>query len=463
MPQMSYPAHVRATLVLGLPLIGGQLGQFLIHVTDVVMVGWYGVPDLAALVVANSIIMVLILFGSGFAWAVMPLAAAAAESGDDLVVRRVTRMGLWASMGFAALTIPPLVFTPDLYGLMGQPPLVAALADQYFAIAAWGVFPALIIMVLRSYLSALERAQVVLWVTLASAAANAGFNWVLIFGNLGAPELGVTGAAIASILTNLVAMAGLAVYARLRERQHEIFVRLWRPDWQALGRVVRMGFPIGLTTLAEVGLFSAASIMMGWVGTEALAAHGIALQLATGVFMIHLGLSQAATVRAGRAFGRGDVGHLRRAGLVAAALSLAVALVTVAVFLAAPRPLIALFLDPAEPQLPAIMAIGVTLLAAAALFQVADSVQVMALGVLRGVQDTRVPMIYAAISYWLLGAPVAYLLGFTAGWGGVGIWVGLAFGLACAAVLMLRRFWWYIVPGLERAAASPARPGSAVT
>ncbi|MGS4944143.1 MATE family efflux transporter [Meridianimarinicoccus sp. RP-17] len=458
MPQMSYPAHVRATLVLGLPLIGGQLGQFLIHVTDVVMVGWYGVPDLAALVVANSIIMVLILFGSGFAWAVMPLAAAAAEAGDDLVVRRVTRMGLWASLGFAVLTVPPLVFTPDLYGLMGQPPRVALLAGQYFAIAAWGVFPALIIMVLRSYLSALERTQVVLWVTLASAVANAGFNWVLIFGNLGAPELGVRGAAIASILTNLVAMAGLAVYARWREPQHEIFVRLWRPDWSALRRVLRMGFPIGVTTLAEVGLFSAASIMMGWVGTEALAAHGIALQLATAVFMVHLGLSQAATVRAGRAYGRGDVGHLRRAALVAAALSLVVALVTVAVFLAVPRPLIGLFLDPAEPQLPAIMAIGVTLLAAAALFQVADSVQVMALGVLRGVQDTRVPMIYAAISYWLLGAPVAYLLGFTAGWGGVGIWVGLAFGLACAAVLMLRRFWWYIVPGLERAEGSPARP-----
>lgn len=458
MPQMSHHAHVRATLVLGLPLIGGQLGQFLIHVTDVIMVGWYGVPDLAALVVANSIIMVLILFGSGFAWAVMPLAAAAAESGDDLVVRRVTRMGLWASMGFAALTIPPLVFTPDLYGLMGQPPLVADLANQYFAIAAWGVIPALVIMVLRSYLSALERTQVVLWVTLGSAVANAGFNWVLIFGNLGAPELGVTGAAIASILTNVVAMVGLAVYARWREPQHEIFVRLWRADWGALNRVVRMGFPIGLTTLAEVGLFSAASIMMGWVSVEALAAHGIALQLATAVFMVHLGLSQAATVRAGRAYGRGDVEHLRRASMVAALLSLGVALATMAIFLAMPAPLIRLFLDPAEPQLPAIMGIGVALLAAAALFQVADSVQVMALGVLRGVQDTRVPMVYAAVSYWLVGAPVAYVLGFVVGWGGVGIWLGLAFGLGCAAVLMLRRFWWHIVPGLERAEDAAARP-----
>ncbi len=458
MPQMSYPAHVRATLVLGLPLIGGQLGQFLIHVIDVIMVGWYGVPDLAALVVANSIIMVLILFGSGFAWAVMPLAAAAAERGDDLVVRRVTRMGLWASMGFAALTIPPLVFTPDLFGLMGQPAPVAGLAGQYFAIAAWGVVPALVIMVVRSYLSALERTQVVLWVTLASAVANAAFNWVLIFGNLGAPELGVRGAAIASILTNVVAMAGLAVYARWREPQHEIFVRLWRADWGALNRVLRMGFPIGLTTLAEVGLFSAASVMMGWVSVEALAAHGIALQLATAVFMVHLGLSQAATVRAGRAYGRGDVEHLRRASAVAAALSLCVALVTVALFLTVPEPLIRLFLDPDEPQLPAIMALGVGMLAAAALFQVADSVQVMALGVLRGVQDTRVPMVYAAVSYWLVGAPVAYLLGFTAGFGGVGIWVGLALGLACAAVLMLRRFWWHIVPGLERAAGDPARP-----
>lgn len=448
---MSYPAHVSAVLTLGLPLIGGQLGQFLIQVTDVVMVGWYGVPDLAALVVATSVIMALIIFGSGFAWAVMPLAAAASEAGDDLNVRRVTRMGLWASLGFVLLTLPPLLLTPDLFGKLGQTPVVAKLADQYFAISAWSLIPALTIMVLRSYLSALERTQIVLWVTLLSAVVNAGVNYLLIFGALGFPEMGVRGAAYASIGTNIVAAAGLALYARWREPQHEIFVRMWKPDWVALRQVVRLGVPISFTSLAEVGLFSASSIMMGWVGTEALAAHGIALQLATGVFMIHLGLSQAATVRAGRAYGRHDADHLRRGGIVAASLSAAVAVLCAGSFVLFPEPLVRLFLDPAEPELPAIVAIGVSLLAAAALFQVADSVQVMALGLLRGVQDTRIPMVYAAISYWLVGAPVALFLGFGLGLGGVGIWLGLAFGLTCAAILMMRRFWWHILPGLDRA------------
>lgn len=457
MPQMSYPAHFRATLTLGLPLIGGQLGQFLIQVTDTVMVGWYGVTDLAALVVATALFMLLLLFGSGFAWGVMPLAAAAAEAGDDVTVRRVTRMGFWASMGFAFLVLVPLLLTPDLFGKMGQAKNVALLADQYFSIAAWGLIPALTIMLLRSYLSALERTQVVLWVTLGSAVINAGLNWVLIFGNLGMPELGVRGAAVASIGTNVVAAIGLAIYARLSEPQHELFVRLWKPDWSALSKVVRIGLPISLTTLAEVALFSGSSVMMGWIGTTALAAHGIALQLATGVFMIHIGLSQAAIVRTGRAFGRGDTAHLRRVGVSSSCLSLVVALVTLVAFLSIPEPLIRLFLDPAEPELPAILNIGVTFLAAAALFQLADSVQVMALSLLRGVQDTKVPMLIAAVSYWLIGAPAALLLGFWFELGGVGIWLGLGIGLTAAAVPMMHRFWWHILPKLERAEQT-ARP-----
>jgi len=276
---------------------------------------------------------------------------------------------------------------------------------------------------------------------------------VLIFGNLGAPELGVAGAAWASIGTNTLLAAGLAAYARRLAPAHELFVRPWRPDWGALRRVVQLGWPIGLTSLAEVGLFSASSVIMGWVGTQALAAHGIALQLATATFMIHMGLSQAATVRAGRAYGRCDAAHLRRAAFAAFTLSGLVALLTVAAFLSVPEVLIAPFLDPGDPQRAAIIAIGVGLLAAAALFQVADSAQVMALGLLRGVQDTRMPMVHAAISYWLIGAPVAYLLGLHTPLAGVGVWLGLALGLTCAAGFMLHRFWRRAVPALLLQAA----------
>lgn len=452
-PPMSFPAHLWATLTLGLPLVGSQLGQLVIHVTDTLLLGRYGVAELAAQAVAASVLIVLIVFGSGFAFAVMPLVAAAAESGDEVQVRRVTRMGLWASMGFAAVVLPACLAIPDLFALLGQTPEVAALADRYFAIAIWSLIPALVVMLFRSYLSALEHARVVLWVTLASAVVNGLVAWVLIFGHLGAPELGIVGAAIGAVVSNVFAAVALAVFAVWREPAHQLFVRLWRPDWAALGAVFRLGWPIALTSLAEVALFSAASVMMGWVGTLPLAAHGIALQLCVATFMVQLGLGQAATVRAGQAYARGDPERLRLAALATMTLSAVAATLSVILFVTLPGPLIGLFLSPDDPERAAIIALGTAFLAAAALFQVADSAQVIALGLLRGVQDTRWPMIYAAASYWGVAAPVAYLLAFRAGWGGVGIWIGLALGLFLAAASMMHRFWYRAVPALRAAAA----------
>ena len=451
---MSFSAHLWATLALGLPLVGSQLGQLVIHVTDTLLLGRYGVADLAAQAVASSVLIVLIVFGSGFAFAVMPLVAAAAESGDEVQIRRVTRMGLWASMGFAAVALPVFLWIPDLFVRLGQTPEVAALADRYFAIALWSLIPALVVMLFRSYLSALEHARAVLWVTLASAAVNALVAWVLIFGHLGAPELGIVGAAIGAVVSNLFAAVAMAVYAVWREPAHQLFVRLWRPDWSALGAVFRLGWPIALTALAEVALFSAASVMMGWVGTNALAAHGIALQLCVATFMVQLGLSQAATVRAGQAYARGDAARLRLAALAAMTLSAVAAALSVLLFVTIPGPLIGLFLSPADPERAAIIALGSAFLAAAALFQVADSAQVIAQGLLRGVQDTRWPMIFAAASYWGVAAPVAWLLGIHLGWGGVGIWIGLAVGLFLAAVSLMLRFWVRAVPAVAAGTAA---------
>lgn len=451
---MSFPAHLWATLTLGLPLVGSQLGQLVIHVTDTLLLGRYGVADLAAQAVASSVLIVLIVFGSGFAFAVMPLVAAAAESGDEVQIRRVTRMGLWASMGFAAVALPVFLWIPDLFVRLGQTPEVAALADRYFAIALWSLIPALVVMLFRSYLSALEHARAVLWVTLASAVVNALVAWVLIFGHLGAPELGIVGAAIGAVVSNLFAAVAMAVYAVWREPAHQLFVRLWRPDWSALGAVFRLGWPIALTALAEVALFSAASVMMGWVGTNALAAHGIALQLCVATFMVQLGLSQAATVRAGQAYARGDAARLRLAALAAMTLSAVAAALSVLLFVTIPGPLIGLFLSPADPERAAIIALGSAFLAAAALFQVADSAQVIAQGLLRGVQDTRWPMIFAAASYWGVAAPVAWLLGIHLGWGGVGIWIGLAVGLFLAAVSLMLRFWVRAVPAVAAGTAA---------
>ncbi|WP_416915872.1 MAG: MATE family efflux transporter [Roseicyclus sp.] len=436
-------AHIRATLTLGLPLIGGMLAQIAITLTDTVMMGWYGVPELAAVALGGSYFHVVLILGMGFGLAVMPMVAAAAANDDRRQVRRITRMGLWIALIFSALVLPLFWFSGAILLALGQSEIIAGMTQSYLRIAGFGIAPAVVMTVLRSHLSALDHARVVLWATLAGAGLNAGLNWILIFGNLGAPELGIAGAAYASVGTQALIALILALHAGLHRdlRQDTLFARFWRPDWEAFAQVFRLGWPIALTLLSESGLFMATMVMMGWLGPNPLAAHGIALQICSATFMVHIGLSQAATVRAGRAWGRGDQAGLRLAAFAALILSGGMVGLTILAFVLIPEPLIGLFLDPADPLRPEIIAMGVSLLLVAALFQLADAGQVMALGLLRGAQDTRVPMIYALVSYWGLGLPAAWVIGFPLGYGGPGIWAGLVVGLAFAGGLMMARFW----------------------
>lgn len=438
---MSYPAHIRAILLLGLPLIGGHLAQFAIGLTDTVMLGWYEVEALAAVTIASSYFFVLFLLGSGFAMAVMPMVAAFDAEGDEVNLRRVTRMGLWLSILAAAVSMPALIWSEPILLLLGQSEAVATEAARYLRVAGWGLFPALLVMVLKSYLAALERTQIVFWITVLAAVTNALANYALIFGNWGAPEMGITGAAVASISTQVVSLIGVVIYAVAVLPQHELFHRLWRPDWEMFARLFRLGLPIGLTMLTEVTLFAASAVMLGWLGTVPLAAHGIAVQLASATFMVHLGLANVATVRAGNALGRRDRGHLARGAVAVIGLSLLMSCVTIALFLGIPEVLISAFLETDEPDRVQIIAIGTGLLAVAALFQLVDGAQVIAIGLLRGVQDTAVPMIIAAISYWGVGIPSSYVLGFVFDLGGIGVWLGLVLGLACAGVALMLRFW----------------------
>lgn len=442
MPQlMSYPGHVRAILTLGLPLIGGHLAQFAIGLTDTVMLGWYGVEALAAVTLASTFFFVLYIMGAGFAWALMPMVAAFAAENNETGVRRATRMGVWLSMLFACAVMPAMWWSAPLLRLVGQSPELAEAAQVYLRVAGWGVIPALLVMALKSYLAGLERTQIVFWITALAAVVNALANYALIFGNWGAPELGIVGAALASVLTHAMALVGVIVYILWVLPEHQLFRRLWRPDWDMFGQVFRLGVPIGLTGLSETSLFASSAMMMGWLGTVPLAAHGIVVQMAAGTFMIHLGLSNAATVRAGNAYGRRDRFHMARGARVVTVMSLLVSALTIAVFLLWPIPLISVFLGPDDPDRPEILAIGVGLLAMAALFQLVDGAQAIALGLLRGVQDTGVPMVMAAFSYYCIGIPASYLLGFTFGLDGIGVWLGLVVGLACAAGLLMLRFW----------------------
>lgn len=439
----SYATHARATLVLGLPLVGSHLAQMALHVTDTVLLGWYGVNELAAIVLGTSMFFAVFILGSGFAQAVMPLVAAALGRADEAQVRRDTRMGLWLSIGFGLLTYPLFWWSGPLLLALGQRPEVAALGQDFLRIGGLGMIPALLVMALKSYLAALERTQVVLWTTLTAVGVNLLLAYMLIFGYWGAPEMGIKGAAVASLTVQVLTLLILAVYAGwLPElRRFHLYQRFWRPDWHAMRQVFRLGWPIGITGLAETGLFQASALMMGWIGTVELAAHGITMEVASLSFMVHLGLSNAATVRAGRAEGAGDARSLRDGAKTAIALSFGFGAVMVALFLIVPEPIIALFLDTAKPDSAAIIQFGAQLLVMAALFQLADAMQVMALGLLRGIRDTRVPMIAAAVSYWGIGIPSSYILAFHFNLGGIGLWSGLVIGLLAAAGSMMWRFW----------------------
>ncbi len=439
---MGWGGHFRATMTLGLPIIGANLAQLAVGMTDTVMVGWYGVTELAAVTLASSIFFIFFIVGSGFAMAVMPMVATASAEGDSRQVRRVVRMGLWITLAYGAILMPILWNYQALMLLIGQKPEIARIGQDYMRISQWGMLPMMLVMVVKSMMSALERPNWVLWGTIIGALANALFDWVLIFGHWGAPALGVRGAALASVGTSSIVFAVLALHVTHQRElaSYTIFSRLWRPDWGAFAEVFRLGWPIGLTMLAEVGLFSTSALMMGWLGTRELATHGIVIQIATFSFMIYLGLANVGTIRVGRALGRRDGSGLWRAAMMVTALQLGLSVLFSLVFLLAPEPLIRLFLDPDKPASAEIVAYGRGLLILAALFQVFDGLQVVYLWLLRGLKDTRVPMFGAVVAYWGVGVSASWFLGFRAGYGGYGVWAGLVIGLAVAGAFMVWRF-----------------------
>ena len=301
---VSYQQHFRAIMRLGLPLIGGPSGTFFDrddrYCDDGLAFGcWFGGPSVGQ----HNVFLSYLFWGAGFSAAIMPLVASAEAQGDQLRVRRVTRMGFWLSALYGLLVLPAFWWSSPLLQAFGQQLSLAEEVQRYLRIAGFAIVPALLMMVVKSYLAALEKTQVVLWITVAGVGLNAFLNYALIFGHWGVPAMGIQGAAIASLLVNLVMFFGVAFYAAKTAPEHALFHRLWRLDWDVFGAVARMGVPVGLTSLAESGLFAASTIMMGWLGTVPLAAHGIAMQLTAATFMIHLGLSNAATIRAGNALG----------------------------------------------------------------------------------------------------------------------------------------------------------------
>ncbi|MCA1444060.1 MATE family efflux transporter [Ensifer sp. IC4062] len=452
----SWSNHFRATFYLGVPFIGAQLAQLAINTTDVLMVGKLGATELAAIILATQTFFTVFIFGSGFANAVVPMAAQAQGRGDKVSVRRAVRMGMWVVLLYGALTAPLLWMAEPILLFAGQRPEVAKLAGEYLHIAQWAIFPSLIFMVLRAFLSGLERAGIILYVTLVTLVLNALLCYVLIYGHFGFPALGIFGAALAALGVALLG-AGLTIaYIRSRPElnQYELFVRFWRPDWPAFREVIYLGIPISVTILAEVSLFTAASLLMGNIGTMELAAHGIALQFASIAFMIPLGLAQAGTVRVGLAYGSGDMLGVRRAAIAVLVLGCLFAAIGSAIFALFPRQLAALYLDTSRPDAAEVLAFAGPLIVIAGAFQLVDGLQAIAAGMLRGLKDTTVPMILAMISYWPIGFFCAWAFAFPLNFGGVGVWFGFVLGLAAAALSLNWRFF-HLLRSMQAKAFGP--------
>jgi len=436
-------AELRATVALALPLIGTQLAQISTMTTDVVLLGRHSAEALAAGALGANVVYVLITFTLGIVMAVSPMIAQAVGRKRHAVrdVRRSVRQGFWATVAVGVPCMIVIWHTESILLAFGQEPANAASAADYARAMLLGFLPAVGFMLLRFFVSALERPRAALVVMVLSVLLNALLAWALIFGRLGLPPLGVVGAGIATSIANTFGFVALLAFVLIdhRFRRYYILGRLWRPDWRRFAEIFRIGLPIGLILVLEVGLFAGAVQLMGLLGTAEIAAHQIALQCASVAFMVPLGIGQAATVRVGLAAGARDAAGVARAGWTALVLGVSFMSCAALLMWTMPHVLIGLFVQDV-PENARVIELAVAFLAIAALFQVVDGVQAIAIGALRGLKDTRMPAIFAAIGYWLVGFPVGIVLAFHAGWGGIGVWWGLAIGLAVVAALELTRF-----------------------
>ncbi len=452
--------EISETTRLAAPMAATQLGQIAMMTTDLALLGRLGDQVVAGAALAHTVLFAAYTLGMGLVAAVAPLASQAFGARKPRLVRRSVRVGLWAAL-LAGVPLTALqLWGDEILLALGQPPDSAALAGRYLAGLAWCLVPSWAFIALRNFMSAVNRPEPALWITLAAIPLNAGLAYALIYGALGAPRLDILGAGVATTLVN-VAMCAAAVwyaYARHPFRKYRVLGRFWRSDWVLFRQLLVVGLPISGSFLLEFGMFAAASLLMGRIGAHALAAHAIALQTAAILFMVPFGISLAATVRVGQAAGRRDAAGTRRAGLVAiglAAAFMAAMTLVVAIFRHA-IPLLFLGVEAEAATASATVALAATLLAVGATFLLTDGIQTVVAGVLRGLNDTRVPLLIAAVSYWGAGFGASCGLAFGLDLGAIGVWIGLSIGTTVFALLL----WWRF-HALTRAGYMPSVANSA--
>ena len=457
--QSSRPAEgpwrgeIRATVALAWPLVATNFTMHGLSASDVIMTGWLGPSALAAGALGSALFFMCMLFGVGLLAATSAMIARERGRNPHAVreVRRTVRQALWSCVLICIPFWLVLWNSEKILLAFGQDSALSAAASDYMRALQWALLPIFFNMTLRNTVTAMERPFWALWIGAAGLGVNIFANWCLMFGNLGFPPLGLVGAGWASVFAAcfMVLAMALVLSTDRRFRRYHLFGRFWRSDWPRFMEYWRLGLPIAVAIVIEATIFDLTILLMGLFGETALAAHAITIQIASMSFMVPLGFSQAATVRVGRAYGAMNAEAIARAGWTAFAFGVgAMGLVALAM-ITMPRALLWVFLELDTPETAPVIAYATVLLALGALFQLADGAQVMAAGMLRGLHDTRVPMVYAAVGYWGIGLPVGAALAFLTPLGGYGLWLGLAAGLTVVAILLLRRWLRRHTLGLE--------------
>jgi MATE family multidrug resistance protein len=428
----------RVTIRLAIPLIIGQLGQMLISLSDTLMLGWLGVTPLAACSFANTLIYLPMMFGIGMSMAVSIRVSQARGANDPAAARAALRHGLYITLGLGVLTVVAALAIRPFLWVFQQDPSVVATVPNFLLILAASMIPAMGSMAVKNHADAMNRPWPVFWISIGGVGLNVLLNWMLIFGKLGAPEIGFEGAAVATLIARTASLIGMILWCRGDPGLREWVPLRWlrAPDWAAVKDLMRTGFPASMQLLAEVSAFVMATFIIGYMGKEQLASHQVAIQCAATIFMIPLGISMALTVRIGEAFGAKNRAVMRPILASGWSMGVAFTLVSATAFIVFNRELAGLFIDD-----PAVREMAASLLVVAAAFQFCDSLQIIAAGGLRGLDDVHTPAWIAFWAYWVVSIPLGWVMAVKLGMGVTGMWWGITLGLTITAILLGRRVW----------------------
>lgn len=438
---LSWKVELSQLLALAVPLAVSQVGLIAMNVTDSVMMGRVSAEALAAGGLAGTVAFSILIFAQGLLMALQPILAQARGASDLGAVPRV----LAATFAMALICSVPIVllllFVDKFLLLAGTERQLAKMALDYELGFVWGVPAALWQMTCRYYLSALERPRIILIATLSACLANLLFNWVLIYGHFGLPAFGLRGSAYATSLSCWGMALSMTIYAARCKLLPEGLLRVnLRELGRGIAELFRIGWPIACTIIAEMGLFSVSTVLMGRFGPVPLAAHQICLGISSLTFMVPMAIGQASTVRVGFHIGAGQPHLARQAGFLSLALGVGFMALSATSLKLFSGPVIRAYLDANDPEVDAVLEIGRQMISLAAVFQLFDGAQTVGSGALRGLKDTHVAMIFALSGYWGLGLPLGVLLAFVLGFGPTGLWWGFVAGLAMVAILMSARF-----------------------